>query len=451
MAAKQWVVACSAVLLVSTIFFINWEPDRTEFWFIATCYIVAFGSYLTLISNRKLLTFKQFVFIAIGTQLASLLFEPNLSIDYYRFLWDGEITWSGYNPFDYTPQELFEQGYTEGSGYLNEIYTGIGSLSQSNYSCYPPINQLYFTVATAFSDSIVVNTIILKLLIISTELVGAIYLRKLLMHVGQNVDRMWILFLNPLWIIECTGNVHFEGVMISLLFVALYFLMKKNVLTGGTIYALAVQIKLVPLMLLPFFLRFLGWWKAILLYTITITLVVGLGFIQLDVDNITNFGNSLRLYFQVFEFNSFILHHYVQIGIAETGWNMIRTYGPYLSKIAVGLIMMIALYGQIPNWKVLFKRMTLAYFAYLMLSSTLHPWYMLPMLALSLFTNYGYPLVWSFLIFFSYIFYTYESSMAPAVRNMVNIEYVLLIGVFVYEIIKGKSFFKFLHLEEPEA
>jgi len=451
MAAKQWIVACSAILLVSTIFFVNWQPNRTDFWLIAGGYTLAFIGYMFVLANRKTLSFKQLLLIAVAAQIAVLFFQPNLSIDYYRFLWDGEITWGGYNPFDFTPAEIYAQEFTKGSAYLEEVYQGIGNLSQNNYSCYPPINQVYFILATGFSNSIVVNTLILKLLIIATEILGAFYLRKLLLHLGQSESRMWILYLNPLWIIECTGNVHFEGVMISLLFVALYFLLQKKVWESGIIYALAIQIKLIPLMLLPFFLRFLGWWKAILFYAITLSLVVGLGFMQLNSANIENFGNSLRLYFQVFEFNSFILHYYVQFGIAETGWNMIRTYGPYLSKIAVGIIMTLALYGQLTDWKKLFRRMTLAYFTYLMLSSTLHPWYILPMLALSLFTNYSYPLIWSFLIFFSYIFYTYETSMAPAVRIIVNVEYVILIGVFLFEVVRGKSFFKFLHLETSDS
>ena len=361
-------------------------------------------------------------------------------------LWDGEITLSGYNPFDFTPNELYEQGITEGNSYLNQVYEGIGPMSQSNYSCYPPLNQAYFIIASAFSNSLVVNTILLKLTIIATQLLGAVYLRKILHILNIDVSRMWLLYLNPLWIIECTGNVHFEGVMISLILIAFYFLLQKKEVLGSVFFALAIQIKLIPLMLLPFFYRFLGFWKSTIFYSLTIVIVVGLGFIQLDSTNIANFGESLRLYFQVFEFNSFVLHYYLQYGIAETGWNMTRLYGPHLSRIAVMIIVTLALYGQLTDWKILFKRMTLAYFAYLMLSSTVHPWYLLPMLALSLFTNYSFAILWSFLIFFSYVLYTYEGN-SEDIRWFIDLEYVLLLGLFIYELISKKSPLRFLQLE----
>jgi len=183
-----------------------------------------------------------------------------------------------------------------------------------------------------------------------------------------------------------------------------------------------------------------------LFYLITITIVILLALLQLNNENIENFGNSVRLYFQVFEFNSFILHYYIQYGIAETGWNLTKTYGPQLSRIAIGLIMTLALYGQINDWEKLFRRMTIAFFLYLLFSSTLHPWYVLTMLALSIFTNYTFPLLWSFLIFFSYVFYNYNDSSAFEVRTIVNIEYIVLIGLFIYEMIKRKSPFTFLRL-----
>lgn len=444
--ARRILIAFSIVVFLTSIFLVNWQVDRTDFGFIALFYSLAFSAYLILVRFKDQFEFKHLVLIAGAAHLVSMIYEPFLSIDYYRFIWDGEITWMGINPFEYKPQELFDEAFVQNSPYLLEVYEGIGGMSQANYSVYPPVNQGYFILATAFSSSLAVNTFVLKLLIVITEIFGAIYLRKLLIHLNINTSRMWLLYLNPLWIIECTGNTHFEGVMISYLFIALYFLIQKKIITGASFFAIAVQIKLIPLMLLPFFYRFLGFWKSALFYSITIALVILLALLQLDADNIHNFANSVRLYFQVFEFNSFILHYYIQYGIAETGWNLTKTYGPQLSKIAIGLIMILALYGQINDWKKLFKRMTIAFFIYLLFSSTLHPWYVLTMLALSLFTNYTFPLLWSFLIFFSYVFYNYNDSSAFEVRTIVNIEYILLLVLFFFEIFKGKTPFKFLRL-----
>lgn len=445
-ANRTWLHLLTAGVFLCSLYLLNWQPYRTNFLFITVFYSLAFGAYAVLISQHKRISFQLFVGIAVLAQLVSMIYEPNLSIDYYRFLWDGEMTWHGINPFDFTPDELKEQGFVNTS-YLQEIYNGLGSLSSSNYSCYPTINQGYFILSTAFSSSVAFNTFVMKLLILITEIVGAVFLRKLLIHFEVNPARMWMLYLNPLWIIECTGNVHFEGVMISFLFIAFYFIFIKKLFLGGGIFALAVQVKLIPLMLLPFFYRYLGIAKSALFYTIVFAVAIGFGLIHLHSGNIDNFVQSLALYFKVFEFNSFIFYNYLQYGKPIYGYNPIRIYGPRLSRIALMIIMTLALYGQITDWKKMFKRMMFGFFAFLMLSGTLHPWYILPMLALSMFTNYSFPMVWSYLIFFSYFFYHIGSGSSFEVRTMVTVEYVILIGLFLYEVMKSGSPFRAFRID----
>lgn len=436
---KSRKIASLSVIFLVSIFAVNWQVDRTDFLFISSFYTLAFAAYLGLIAFRKEISFQSFLYLAIAAHVASMIFIPHLSNDFYRFLWDGELTTRGINPFDFRPSELLHHKTVQSSQYMKEIYVGIGEMSQQNYSCYPPLSQLYFFVATVFSDSVIVNTIILKLLIVGTEIIGGIYLMRLLKLFSIDINRMWLLFLNPLWIIECTGNAHFEGVMLSFLFIALYYIFQSKLSLASLFYGIAIQIKLIPLMLLPFFYRFLGFKKTLFFYSLTLAIVLGSGFIQLNSNNIENFMESLRLYFQVFEFNSFVLYHYLQLGIVETGWNMTRYYGPQLSRTAVGIILTLALYGQINDWQKLFKRMTLAFFAYLLLSSTLHPWYILPLLALSIFTDYRFTVVWSFAVFFSYIFYSYNDSSEYWVRFVVNMEYLLVIGYFIYELFSRRA------------
>ena len=215
----SWVTRIASLVFLLSIFTINWESDRTQLATLFTAYSLAFIAYLVLIQQRDL-KFNQLAVLAISAQVISMLFEPYLSNDYYRFLWDGEMAWNSINAFDYKPTEVIRQPFLKDNAYIQDIYGGMSDLSRKNYSCYPPVNQSYFIGATAFSSSIVINTFLLKLLIVLTELVGAIYLLKTLRLLNFSSNRIWILFLNPLWIVECTGNVHFEGVMISFLLVS---------------------------------------------------------------------------------------------------------------------------------------------------------------------------------------------------------------------------------------
>ncbi|NRA10417.1 MAG: hypothetical protein HRT57_00510 [Crocinitomicaceae bacterium] len=441
----SWVTRIASLVFLVSIFSINWESDRTELTTLFTAYSLAFFAYVVLIQQRDL-KFKQFAVLAISAHVISMLFEPNLSNDYYRFLWDGEMAWNSINPFDYKPTEVINQPFLKHNEYIHEIYRGMSDLSQRNYSCYPTISQSYFIGATAFSSSIAINTFLLKLLIVATEFIGAIYLLKILRLLNFSDHRLWILFLNPLWIIECTGNVHFEGVMISFLFIALYFLLQKKAALGGTWLGIAVQIKLVLLIFLPFFLKYLGWMKTIILSTITIGLASTIGLIHLDAGNIANFIESLTLYFKVFEFNSFIFYNYVEYGKSIHGFNSIRYYGPRLSQLSLFLILIQAFWGSTITWQKLMSRLTVAFFIYLLFVTTVHPWYILPILAISLFTNYSFPIIWSLLIFLTYLLYTLDSSAAYEARMVITIEYVIVIAVFLYEIIRKRPLISFLAL-----
>jgi alpha-1,6-mannosyltransferase len=434
------------VCFVASLFLVNWQADRTNFAFIAFFYTLAFAAYLLLLRETRALQFKHFALIALSAQIVSLLYAPNLSEDYFRFLWDGELALNGINPFDFTPNELVEHPFMD-AAYSQELFAGISDLSRRNYSCYPPVNQVYFIVSSSISSSVFVNVIAMKVLIVLTEILGVIYLRKLLMHFKIDPSRLWIVYLNPLLIIECTGNTHFEGVMISLLFVALYFLFASKSWLGAIIFGLAVQIKLVPLIILPFFLRYFSLRKSVFIYLIIGATVLGLAMTQINAGNVAHFLKSLALYFRVFEFNSFLFYNLNSFVKLFTGYNPLSQVGPILSLLVLISIVWYALRRHTLDWKVVLERMLFGFFLYLILGSTVHPWYILPLVALSVFTNYAFPVVWSLLIFFSYFFYSAGDGNSFEVRLMVSIEYILFLAYFIYEWRKNGSPFAFLRVD----
>jgi alpha-1,6-mannosyltransferase len=435
-----------ALVFLSALFLVNSEPDRTNFGFIAVFYCLAFISYLLILRERENFRFVHLVVVAGLAHFTARLFEPNLSDDFYRFLWDGEMTWQGINVFDFKPNELANEAFMQ-SAYMQELYTGLSDLSKENYSCYPPVNQLYFIIATGFTSSVAVNVFIMKLLIVLTEVAGAIFLRKLLLHLSIQPSRIWVLFLNPLLIIESTGNTHFEGVMLSLLLISFYYLITTRFVLAAIFFGLAVQIKLVPLLLLPFFVRYFGWKKSFVFYAISGSIVIGLGLTQLNAGNILHFLESLALYFRVFEFNSFIFHNCIVLGEVLTGYNQSRVIGPILSGFTLIIILVKAFKKDEIDWEQFFNRMLFGFFIYMILSSTQHPWYGLTLLMLSVFTNYSFPVLWSFLIFFSYFFYSVGSGNSFEVRLLVSIEYVLLFGYVAYEFTKKGSPLGFLRMD----
>ena len=102
------------------------------------------------------------------TFLIPLFSTPTLSPDFYRFLWDGELTTLGVHPYAYTPNEIVQHGLIEGNEYMNELYTNITDLSKKHYSPYPTINQIYFIIPAWASDAILPSLIIMRIMILAT-------------------------------------------------------------------------------------------------------------------------------------------------------------------------------------------------------------------------------------------------------------------------------------------
>jgi hypothetical protein len=83
--------------------------------------------------------------------------------------------------------------------------------------------------------------------------------------------------------------------------------------------------------------------------------------------------------------------------------------------------------------------MLLVFTFYLLLSTTVHPWYIATILILSVFTNYKFPVVWSFIVILSYLAYL-QIDKADKSENLwiIAIEYIVVFSVFLFELLKRK-------------
>src|SRR5690606_6143025 len=101
--------------------------------------------------------------------------------------------------------------------------------------------------------------------------------------------------LNPLVIMEISGNLHFEGMMLAMILAGIYFLEKSKFSVSGGFLAAAVAVKLSPILLLPAFLKRIPKMAVIgFLLAGAVILLITLG--PLIGSALSGFSKSISLY-----------------------------------------------------------------------------------------------------------------------------------------------------------
>jgi hypothetical protein len=204
--------------------------------------------------------------------------------------------------------------------------------------------------------------------------------------------------------------LHFEAVQLSFLVMAFYFMMKERFVLAAFIFAVAVNVKLTPLLLLPLFMQ----WKGIVIaMRFWILTVVFSGFILsffLWPSVISNFFQSIQLYFSNFEFNASIFALLQWGGQFIWGHETIGIVGPWLSRMSALIIVLLALRQPMKNDHKFFTFALAAYTVFLACSTTVHPWYIIVPMGIMVFTRYRFYWVWSYFVLWSYAFYEIQQA-----------------------------------------
>jgi hypothetical protein len=402
--------------------------------------IVLFG----LLSGLYLLALYRKVFdvgfpLILGSAMllrASLMFmTPNLTDDYFRYIWDGLLFAHGYNPYLILPSQFINSSHAI-TGITNSLYAGLNS--PNYYTVYPPVCEFIFGLSAKLAGgNILGNIIIIRLVILLAEFGVIIFLNRLASKLALLPNVVALYAFNPLVIIELTGNLHLEAVMLLFLVLAIYLLILRKQLYAALSFGLAVSVKLLPLIFLPLLIKRLGLAKSTLFYAVVGATLVVLFLPFYSVDLIPNFLSSLRLYFQTFEFNASLYYLLRWIGYQFTGYNIIATLGTVLAIVTFLTIIAIAVREKTVTWLSLFQGMLMCLTAYFLLATTVHPWYITSLVLISLFTSYRYPILWSVVIILSYAAYR----TVPYSENLwlVAVEYIVVLSCMGYELFREIS------------
>jgi len=386
-----------AILIFVSVTSIFIYVEQHDFFLLLSLYTIAFAGYLLFYRFVEHSQIKWLWVLVIAIRCMSFAESPKLSDDYYRFYWDAKVADSGESAYAYTPSAYLDQ-YPKAIS--PDIYNKLNS--PEYYSVYPPLLQtLYRTAFYLSNDTLPSFVFWLRGLFFGIEI-----MILAILYFGLKNKRKWLIYsLNPLIVIELMGNLHAELLVAGGIILAL-LKAKSNwafIFSSG----MAIGAKLSPIIFYPPLL-FTKEKKSIWKIGLLSILMFGVLFYPLwwNWGLAAHFLSSIQLYYQTFEFNGSLYLIVRKLLSLYYGYNPIAILGPSLQIISALLIM--GVYGRFyfnPNLH-LPATLISVWVIYLLFSTTIHPWYIIPALAILPFgMSYGV-LAWSFSIIFSYIYYT---------------------------------------------
>ena len=388
--------------------------------FIATYGLIVFLFILYFLIVRKFeyaFPLKIAFGLAILLRIIALFNVPILSDDYFRFIWDGQMSIRHINPFSYTP-EVFIKTHPE--LFLQYLVDKMNSAEY--YTVYPPVLQYFFwTAAKLFPTNEYAAMIMLKIPIFLSECLTGYFLIQYCKFKQIDTKNVLWYMLNPLVIIELTGNVHYEAVLILFLVLVLYFLEKNNLLASGIFWGLSICTKFLPLMLAPLFLNYLrlGRFFKFGIIALLTSLLLFYPFIDRTLLNIKD---SLGKFYDLFEFNASIYYLLKWVGGFFTSNDISDFTAKILGLISFLIILAISII-QFKKEK-LVQKCLFIFSIYFLMTTMIHPWYITTLVAFASLTNFRYPIMFSLLIPLSYFPY-----------SLINFEENLFVILFEYLIL----------------
>lgn len=328
--------------------------------------IVASGG-LVLLWRRDPLTRKEVLLGALLLRLAFLPLLPGLTDDLYRYVWDGWLQVEGINPYRYVPEEQALTAFQ--SSFLYENLN-----SQPYYSVYPPLAQIIFAVGgwVYTSAGWPAAYYVLKGVFVVAEFGGVLLLSRL-----TTARNLLLYAWNPLVLIETAGQGHTEALLVPLI-VGLIWAARRGT---GELASLAVAgaglVKIYPFVLGPFLLRRYGW-SAIWPGTLAL---IGLSLPYAAPYTVSHLKDSVDLFARLFEFNAGPYYLTKYTFWLWTGADWSKQIGPSFRYLFLALLPVLYVLDWRRGWSLRWSSLvTIGLF--LILSTTVHPWYLVPILAL---------------------------------------------------------------------
>lgn len=415
-------------LLLFAVVWLSYFTDRTEHFQLISFYLLGWIAAIFLVFTNGSNSKPKVYYASLLIKLLVVFSLPALSDDFYRFIWDGNLIVKGQNPFLFTPNEWTSNNNL--SSFESELYQQLNS--KNYFAVYPPLNQLFFAFSrTLGGESILMNLLAMRFLFFIAEFIlfyTISYFKKL-----NNL--ILLCFINPFWIIESFVNLHFELLVVSFLGLG-WIIERKYLVLKAILLGLAAATKLPALL----WVAFLGLPKKL-----NDTLKIGFYFLFgfsiwwwlfPSWFGYKNMLTSVHLFVNSFEFNASIFYIIRKLGFIIYSYDVIKTAGPILF-VVIGVTSFSFVLLALKRPKNVLNYALYACTIYLLLSTTVHPWYVIPILFFGAFSGYLFPFVWAITSWLSYLSYTQNG--VNELTIILWLEYLPVLLLMGFEIVFGRE------------
>ena len=171
--------------------------------------------------------------VAIGLRAYVLLFDPLLSSDIYRYVWDGKVQATGINPYRYVPADPALASLRDGTifPHINRATTAV--------TIYPPVAQFFFLIVTRIGE----NVTVMRLALVGCEAVTVAIIALFLRRMNQPVTRVVAYLWHPLPLWEIASSGHVDALMLALMLLGMWIALSGHALRGAALIAFSVLVK----------------------------------------------------------------------------------------------------------------------------------------------------------------------------------------------------------------
>lgn len=196
------------------------------------------------------------IFTGLFARLLLIPSSPILEDDFYRYMWDGAVTANGFNPYEYSPQDVMNNKSGVPDNLVRLANDSGEIIKKINHpkmrTLYPALSQGVFALSFYIFPWSVTGW---KIIMLLGDLLLLFIIIKILKELAIPVVFVSIYWLNPIVLHEFFNTGHYDLFAVLFTAISIYFFLKDKALTASIVLAVAVGFKLWPVLIFPIFLR----------------------------------------------------------------------------------------------------------------------------------------------------------------------------------------------------